>query len=136
MVKFYPLTNVMLTRVVHVSTLHSTCQYYIRQRVKLDYFDYFRGKIVSVVSLWCSVVKGGYLESKIESLPYFLPSFSWFNDHWQEISYEKNKLKVTLCLLFESYGKLILDENLTYMESDFKETISSRKLSGKRAIIN
>ena len=59
----------MLTRVVHMSTLHSTCQHYIRQRVKLDHFGYFKGKIVPVVSLGCSVVQGGYLDSKIESLP-------------------------------------------------------------------
>ena len=60
----------MLTCVVHVSTLHSTCQHYIRQRVKLDHFDYFKGKIVLVVSLGCSVAQDDYLKGKIESLPF------------------------------------------------------------------
>ena len=39
--------------------------------VKLNHFDYFKGKIVPVVSLGCSVAQGGYLKGKIESLPYF-----------------------------------------------------------------
>ena len=61
----------MLTCVVHVSTLHSTCQHYIGQRVKLDHFGYLKGKIVPGVSLGCLVVQGGYLKSKIGSLPKF-----------------------------------------------------------------
>ena len=64
-VQFYPLGNVILTRVIHVSILHSTCQHYIRQRVKLDHFGYFKDKIVPGVSLRCSVVQGGYLKGKI-----------------------------------------------------------------------
>ena len=38
-------------------------------RVKLDHFGYFKGKIVPVVSLGCSLVQGGYLKGKIGSLP-------------------------------------------------------------------
>ena len=37
--------------------------------VKLDHFGYLKGKIIPVVSLGCSVVQGGYLKGKIESLP-------------------------------------------------------------------
>ena len=59
----------MLTRAVHVSMLHSTCQHNIRQRVKLGHFGYFKGKIVPCVSLGCPVVQGGYLKGKIEPLP-------------------------------------------------------------------
>ena len=60
----------MLTRVVHVSTLHSTCQHDIGQKVKLDHFGYFNGKIAPVVSLGCLVVQGGYFNGKIESFFY------------------------------------------------------------------
>ena len=56
-VKFYALANVML------STLHSP-------EGKLDHFGYF-GKNVPGVSLGCLVVQGGYLKSKIGSLPKF-----------------------------------------------------------------
>ena len=59
----------MLTHVIHMSTLHSTYQYYIRQRVKLDHFDYFKGKIAPSVSLLgCSVIHDYYLKGKIRSL--------------------------------------------------------------------
>ena len=59
----------MLTRVVHVSTLHSTCQYYISQRVKLDHFGYFKDKVAPVVSLGYLVVQVGYLKGEIGPLP-------------------------------------------------------------------
>ena len=42
---------------------------YICQRVKLDHFGYFKGKIVSDVSLECLVVQGGYLKGKYGHCP-------------------------------------------------------------------
>ena len=54
----------MLTRGLHVAIVHW-------QRVKFDYFDYFKGKIVPGVSLGCPVVQGnGYLNGEIGSLPF------------------------------------------------------------------
>ena len=49
--------------------MDATCQHNIRQRVKLDHFGYFNGKVVLIVSLGCIVVQGGYLKGKIGSLP-------------------------------------------------------------------
>ena len=49
--------------------MDNLCQYYIRQKLKLDNFGYFNGKIVPDVSLGCPVVQGGYLMGKIRSLP-------------------------------------------------------------------
>ena len=49
----------------HVST-------YIGQRVKLDHFGYFKGKIVPGVSLEWPVVQSGYLRGKLGPLPYKL----------------------------------------------------------------
>ena len=45
------------------------CQQYIRQRVKLDHFDYFKAKIVPGISLGCQIVQGSYLKSKMGLLP-------------------------------------------------------------------
>ena len=75
MVQIYPLANVMLTL---GTTLTSTCQHYISQRVKLDHFGYFKGKIVPGVSLGCPVVQGGYLNGKIGSLPFLNSSIHSF----------------------------------------------------------
>ena len=38
----------------------------------MDHFSYFKGKIVSSVSLRYPVVQGGYLKGKIESLSFYL----------------------------------------------------------------
>ena len=56
--------------------MDDTCQHYIRRRVKLDNFGYFKGKIVPGVSLGCPVVQGGYLMGKIGSLPITVLSFN------------------------------------------------------------
>ena len=80
------MTNVMLTRVVHVSTLHSTCQHYIRQRVKLDHFSYFKVKIVSSVSLGCPVIHSSYLKGKIGSLPLYIYSIAYYILNEQQVS--------------------------------------------------
>ena len=37
----------------------------------MDHFSYFKGKIELIFSLGYSVVDGGYLKGKIESLPNF-----------------------------------------------------------------
>ena len=64
----------MLTCGRHMSTLHSfegkIGPLLVTLGVKLDYFGYFKCKIVHSVNLWCSVVQGGYLKGKIGSLPY------------------------------------------------------------------
>ena len=72
MVQFFPLANVMLTCVVHVSTLHSTSQHDISQRVKLNEFGYFKDKIGPSVSLGWPVVQGGYLKGKIGLLIFLI----------------------------------------------------------------
>ena len=41
-------------------------------RVKLDHFDYFKGKIVPGVSLGCSLVQDGNLKGKIGLLSFFI----------------------------------------------------------------
>ena len=45
-----------------------TCQHYIRERVKLNHFDYHKGKIVPGVNLGCPVLHGDYLHGKIGQL--------------------------------------------------------------------
>ena len=49
--------------------MDDTCQRYIDQRIKLDHFSYFKGKIIPGVSLGSPVVQGGYLKGNIELLP-------------------------------------------------------------------
>ena len=51
--------------------MDDTCQHYVGERVKLDHFGYFKGKIVPSVSVGCPVVQDGYFKGKIGSLPYF-----------------------------------------------------------------
>ena len=108
MVQFYPLTNVMLTCVVHVSTLHSTCQHYICKRVKLDHFGYFKGKIVPSVSLGCPVVQGGYLKGKIGPLPKNLISFNCCDIYLLNISSDSGGHKL---FFWNLYGKVFIPYN-------------------------
>ena len=44
----------------------------IRQRVKLDHFDYFKSTIVPDVNLGCPMAKSGYLKCIVGLLPPFL----------------------------------------------------------------